>query len=169
MRIFITKTDTDLQGLGASLLRRSNTASAALERIMALNPQIEDFQRLSAGTVLILPEGPEFKAGAGTAVSGEGFDAIAEELGRGMKAVESRADDRFAALRADHAEVSAAMKSAASRRLIESDPALKKQLQAAEVRFKADQKRAAETQEQLIEVQKFALAEFEKLQKMLGQ
>ena len=64
---------------------------------------------------------------------------------------------------------SVALKSAAAKRLVESDPLLQKQLAAAEARFKADQKRAAETQEQLDEVQKFALAEFEKLQKMLGQ
>jgi hypothetical protein len=169
MRIFITKADTDLQELSATLLRRSSDADTALERVKALNPQIEDFRRLSAGTVLLLPDGPEFKARAGIAVSGEGFDTIAEEVGHGIKSVKSRAEDRFAALRADHAEVAAALKSAAARRLVESDPALRSGLEAAAERFRENEKRAVETQQQLVEVQKFALAEFEKLQKMLSQ
>jgi hypothetical protein len=168
MRIFITRTDTDLQRLGVSVLRRPAAGREALERIMALNPQIDDFQKLTAGTVLILPDGPEFKPHAGTALGGDGFGAIAGDLGSGMEALGSRADDRLAALRADRAGVVAALKSAASRRLVDGDPALKVQLEAAEASFSADQKAAAEAEERLAEVRKFALAEFEKLQKMLA-
>ena len=65
MRIFITKTDTDLAALSATLLRKPADAGTALDRVRALNPHVEDFQRLAAGTVLILPDTPDIKAGAG--------------------------------------------------------------------------------------------------------
>lgn len=168
MRIFITKTDTDLEALSASLLRRPREASAALDRVMALNPQIEDFQRLRAGTMLILPEEADLEAGVGTAVGSEGLDDMVAELSRGMHAVMIRADSRCEEMKSDHAAVAAAMKSTAAKRLVASDPGLKQQLRAAEAQFKIDQKHAAEAQAQLADVQKMALAEFARLQKMLG-
>jgi hypothetical protein len=169
MRIFITKTDTDLQALSATLLRKPADAGVALERVRALNPQVEDFQKLAAGTVLILPDSPEIKATAGTALGTGNFSDLADDLGSGMKAVNSRFASRLDDLKSDRAGVTAVLKTAAVKRLVESDPALAKQLDAADAQFKREQKRIAETETQLAEVQKAALAEFARLQALLGQ
>jgi hypothetical protein len=169
MRIFIAKTNTSLQELTGSLLRKPADAGGALDRVMALNPHVEDFQKLSAGTVLILPDGPELKAGAGTTVGGEGLDDMAADLTRGIKAVGSRAGNRLDDLKADRSAVVAALKTVGAKRIVDSDPALAKRLEAAEAQFKVEQKLATETQAQLAGLQKTALAEFARLQKMLGQ
>jgi hypothetical protein len=168
MRIFITKTDTDLSALSATLLRKPGDASATLDRVRALNPQVEDFQRLAAGTVLILPDTPEIKAGAGTTVGSDNISDLADDLGSGLKTVNSRFANRVDDLKSDRVAVVAALKTAAVKRLVEGDPSLQKQLDASEVEFKREQKRVTETQAQLAEVQKLALAEFAQLQKLLA-
>jgi hypothetical protein len=165
--IYITKTETGLAELGATLLRAPGDASVTLDRLRALNPQVEDFQRLPAGTVLILPDSPEIKAGAGTLLGADHLSELANDLGSGLKAAVSRSASRVDDLKADRAGVMAALKIAAVKRLVESDPALAKQLHAAETQFKGDQKLAAERQAQLKEVQELAEAEFARLQKLL--
>jgi hypothetical protein len=169
MQIYITTADTDLTALGSKLLRKPADAAATLDRVRALNPQVKDFQKLAAGTVLILPDAPEIKAGAGTALGAEHLSGLAGDLGSGLKAVNSRFASRVDDLAADRAAVMAARKKEAVKRLIDSDPALSKQLDAADAEFKREQKQVAETEKQLVEVQKTALAEFARLQKLLGQ
>ena len=90
-------------------------------------------------------------------------------IGAGLRAVNSRFATRVDDLKTDRAAVVAALKTAAVKRLVESDPALQKQLDASEAEFKREQKRITETQAQLSEVQKLALSEFAQLQKLLGQ
>ena len=169
MRIFITKTDTDLAALSSTLLRKPADAGATLDRVRALNPQVEDFQKLAAGTVLILPDTPEIKAGAGTAPGADNLSDLASDLGSGLKAVNSRFASRVDDIKADRAAVTTALKTAAVKRLVDGDPALSKQLTAADAEFKREQKRVAESEAQLAQVQKVALAEFARLQKLLGQ
>lgn len=169
MRIFITKTDTDLKSLSATLLKSSSAASGTLDRVKALNPQVEDFQRLAAGTVLILPDAPDLKVSAGSPVGSGDLAGLASEVGAGLRAVGARTANRFETLASDHSAVKDAIKSAAAKRLVESDPTLAKRLKAVDAQFKVDQKAAAETKAQFDEVQKLALAEFEHLQKLLGQ
>jgi hypothetical protein len=169
MRIFITKTDTDLTALSTALLRRPADAGTALDRVRALNPHVEDFQRLAAGTVLILPDTPDIKAGAGTAIGAGTVSDLATDLGSGLKAVNARFADRVEDLKAERAAVVATVKLASVKRLIESDPALAKQLDASDAEYKREQKRMTEADAQLAEVQKTAIAEFARLQKLLGQ
>jgi hypothetical protein len=169
MRIFITKTDTDLTALGTTLLRKPADAGAALENVRALNPHVEDFQDLPAGTVLLLPDTPSIKASAGTTVGTDNVDDLAADVGSGMKAIESRVTSREDDLQADHGAVRAALKTAAVKRLVDGDPALAKQLEAAEAEYKRQQKRVEEAKAELAEVQAAARAEFARLQKLLGQ
>ena len=168
MRIFITNAETNPQTLNEALVRRPGTTHT-LERVMALNPQIADFKKLPAGTVLILPDAPDLKAGAGESLTGAGMDDVIADLGRGLKAVNSRIVNRVEQLESDRVAVAAALKTAAAKRLVESDPALAKRITAANAQFKAEQTAAAEKQAQLAEVQKAALVEFARLQKLLGQ
>jgi hypothetical protein len=169
MRIFITKTDTDLAALSTTLLRKPADAGTALDRVRALNPHVEDFQRLAAGTVLILPDTPDIKAGAGSMLGADTVSDLASDVGSGLKAVNSRFANRVEDLKADRAAVIATLKIAAVKRLIESDPALAKQLESSDAEYKREQKRVAEAEVQLAEVKKTAVAELERLQKLLGQ
>ena len=91
-----------------------------------------------------------------------------EEVRAGLQATIGRTRAGFARLETDHADVASALKSAASKRIVESDPALKQQLQATLAQVKTDEKRAADTQLQLAELQKLAQAEFAQMSKILG-
>jgi hypothetical protein len=168
MRILVTEKAMDLPALAASLARNARGAHAALERVKALNPQIADAQRLAAGTVLILPDAPELKPGAGQAAGGEVFSDLGDRLLAGLRDLEARHGRVVEQRAADHAAVRDALKSATAKRLIEGDPQLKEQLAAAEAQFKADQKQATEMGAQMAAAAKLAEAEFEKLQNMLG-
>jgi hypothetical protein len=168
MRIFVTKTDTDLKSLSASLLRTRADAGAALDRVRALNPQIEDFDNVAAGTVLVLPDAPELKPSAGSPIGSDHLAELAAGLDAGLEAIETRSADRLDALKADRTAVVAALRTAAVKRLVESDPALRRQVDAADANFKADQQRADDDRKRLAELQKAALAEFTRLQNLFG-
>lgn len=169
MRIFITKTDTDLQALSATLVRKPSAAGATLERVVALNPQLANTDKLAAGTVLLLPDSAELKAGVGTTIGSDNFADLVSDVTKGMRAVSGRVTSRFETIAADHTAVKDALKTAAAKKLVEGDPLLKQKLAAAEAKFKVEQKRAAETKTAFEETQKHAVAEFEKLAKLLGQ
>lgn len=168
MRILITEKAMDLPALAASLARNARTAEAALERVKTLNPQIADTRKLAAGTVLLLPDAPELKAGAGEPAGAESLADLGARLRAGLRDLGGRASRLDERLAADHAAVRAALKSATAKRLIEGDPQLQKQLVAAEAQFKADKERAAEMRAQMAEAAKLAEAEFAKWQVLLG-
>lgn len=167
MRIFVVpKPDTDLQALSQQLLRRSGAGSATLDRLKALNPHV-DFQRLKAGTVLLVPDAADVKAGATTTVGGEEVRDFLEEIDSGIKAVVKHVRAGVERLDADRSAITSALKGAAARRVIDSDSILLKQLAAAGTQFKTDQKRAAEAQSQLADAHKLATKELAELQKLL--
>lgn len=169
MRTLIMKADTDLKSLGDTLLKSPSAASATLERIKALNPHVADFQRLAAGTVLILPDSADLKPGAGSAVGTQGFGDLTQVASSGLRALKARATNLFDTFASDHAAVKDSLKAAAAKRLVESDPLLVQRLKAADAQFKIDQKAAKEKKAQLDEMQKAAEAGFERLLKLLGQ
>ncbi|HEY2925279.1 hypothetical protein, partial [Piscinibacter sp.] len=72
------------------------------------------------------------------------------------------------ALAAQRQEVAALLKSAAVRRLIESDPDLKQDLDAAVQVFKQDQQQAKEAEKTMQLLQEQAKAELAALAKLLG-
>ena len=168
MRIFVTEKETDLETLASSLARSSRAAAAVRERVLALNPQFGDATRIPKGGVLILPDGPDIKAGAGTIVGGVNLGEIADRFGAGARAQVSRAADHLESLTVDRAAVRDVLKSAAAKRLVESDPLLQKQLAAADAEFKAQQKRATEARTEIAELTKAAQAEFARVQKLFG-
>jgi hypothetical protein len=168
MRIFITEKETDLETLTSSLARTPRAAAAVRARVLALNPHLADAARIPTGGVLMLPDSPEFKAGLGSSVSGVGAGVIAGRFSAGARAQISRAAARLESLNSERASVRDALKSAAAKRLVENDPQLQKRLAAADLEFKAEQKRSAEVATQLRETAKLAEAEMAKLQKLLG-
>ena len=125
---------------------------------------------------MILVANPQAEAsaiGLSGAIAGltirDNLSDLASDLGSGLKAVNSRFASRVDDIKADRAAVTTALKTAAVKRLVDGDPALSKQLTAADAEFKREQKRVEESEAQLAQVQKVALAEFARLQKLLGQ
>jgi hypothetical protein len=125
---------------------------------------------------VILVANPQAEAsaiGLSGAIAGltirDNLSDLASDLGSGLKAVNSRFASRVDDIKADRAAVTTALKTAAVKRLVDGDPALSKQLTAADAEFKREQKRVEESEAQLAQVQKVALAEFARLQKLLGQ
>jgi tail protein X len=167
MRIFITDKESDLPAIAAGLARSARATDATLERVLALNPQIADTARVPAGSVLVLPDA-DVRAGAGAVVGGSTLGELGETVGAGLRAATTRVTERLEALTRDHAAVRDALKTAAAKRVIEGDPLLAQRLEASEARFKADQKEATESKARFSEIQKAALGEFARLEKLLG-
>lgn len=169
MRVFIVKKGSDLQAVGADLLRSGATDPArgevAIERIRELNPHV-DFERIEAGTVLLLPEAAEIRAGAGASVGGEAFDGFLGEVHVGLENSGDRIRQGFARIEGDRKSVSAALRGAALKRVMAGDPTLKAQLEAADAALREEVKRGAEAQETLAKAQEAALSELAGLKRL---
>jgi hypothetical protein len=168
MRMFVIKQATDLQGVSTQLLRRTagEGGAGALERLQALNPHV-DFRKLKAGTVLLVPDTPEIKPSASRTLGEEPVDALVEELSRGLKEQATRVRTALQRQEDDRTAVAAALKTAAAKRILESDPQLTDQVQAALQQSSDDRKRAQQTLEQITGVQELATKELARLQKLV--
>ena len=167
MRIFITDKEMNLEALASDLARTPRAATAVRERLTALNPHL-GAARIPRGGVVIIPDGPDVSSGAGTTVGGVGLGELAEKFAASRRAAASLAQERLESLTAERAAMRDALKTAAAKRLVETDPLLQKQLAAAEANFKAEQKRTAEATAQLKKTAELAQAEMAKLQKLFG-
>jgi hypothetical protein len=152
----------------ARVLLKPGAASATPDLIKALNAHIDFDRELPANAVLVIPDAADLKAGAGSPVGGDELHDFIASAEAALKAIGAGAAAAFKQADADHAAVAAALKPAAAKRLVESDPELKKRLDAADAQYKADQKRAKDTQSQITAMLKQAPAELERLRKMLA-
>jgi hypothetical protein len=161
MRVFVIKEETDLAGLRAKLLRAridESSASAATDRLKALNPHV-DFTRLAPGTVLLVPDAAELKQGASTSLGGVTFEAFVKDADTGFSNSSARIKQGFERLSAERTAVAAVLKTAAVKRLIESDPVLRKQIEAVDAQFKDGEKKMLAAQKLMETTQKQALEE----------
>jgi hypothetical protein len=165
MRIHISKGEQTLQKLSEAVSRRPAAAGATLERIAALNPHLANLDKLAPGTVVLLPDSPELKAGAGTALGTDNLIDLVSDVTKGVKAAGTRASSKFESIAADHAAVAKALKTEAVKKIVDGDPLLKQKLAAAEATFKAEQKREKEARAAFEDIQSFAVEAFEKLSK----
>lgn len=151
LRLFQVKANDNLK----QLLKGADEAT--VQRLRALNPHL-DIAKAKAGSVLLLPDTPAFTNSSQESVSADAWAALASDAETGLKA---RAEQlRAATVERDtqRKEVQAILKTAAVKRQLEADPGLRKQADAAEAQFKADQTAAADTAKQL-EVMSQGLAE----------
>ena len=80
MRIFVIKQDTDLKGVGETLLKKAGQPDrVSLERIKSLNPHLDE-TRVAAGTVLLVPDSPEFATDRADPVPANGFEGLEREM-----------------------------------------------------------------------------------------
>jgi len=170
MRLVIISQATDLPALRKMLFKSAQPAAAsaaALERVQALNPHV-DLQHLAAGSVLLLPDLPGVNPSASRSISGDAFASLAAEAASGLKVSAERVRAGAESVAADRSGVTAALRTAAAKRVIESDPTLAKQLEAAAAHSTAQQKAAQEAAAALEKLAAQTAAELAALSKLFG-
>jgi hypothetical protein len=170
-RLFVVGRDADFQTVTGKLLTsRASTgpqADSALAALQALNPHV-DLKKLRAGTVLLVPDSPSFKASATDPVAGEALDGFAQLVKNGFAAAAADLKTGNETRNAQRNDVAAAIKSAAVKRLIDADPDLRQQVDEALKAAKDDQVQAAQAEQQVDAATKGALTELASLAKLLG-
>ena len=168
MRIIVIKQASDLQALSGKILGKKAAGSATLERVKALNPHV-NFERIEAGTVLFLPDAPDLKSGDKDSkeLGGDAFDDFVRDIADGFDSAAARTKSAAAGLSAERGAVTDVLKLATVKRLLESDAALKKQLDEAADEFATEQKELQTAAKQLEALQKIASDELAALAPLL--
>ena len=166
MRMFVIKQETDLQALRTKLLTTGAGSESALQTLQSLNPHV-DFNRLDAGTVLLVPDQPGVKTNESSSIGGEAFDSFQEQARASVDAAVARVRNGHDNLTAGRTEVAALLKTAALKRVLEADPDIKKELDQAAQVFKQDQQQAKESIAQLLAFQTQVNEELAQLAKLL--
>ena len=148
MQLFIVKQDTTWQALSARLAQPGAPATAALERLRALNPHL-DKARLVSGSMLLLPDLPGMKGEQTQSVGGSAFEGFSAEVNNGLAYAAKRVRTGADAVAADRANVSGLLRGAAAKRVLEGDPQLKQQVDEADAQFKTDAARAQDAAKQV--------------------
>ena len=168
MRIFITdRTTASAADLHAQLIKPGAAGAATLERLKVLNPQV-DFDRLTEGTVLLLPDSADLAEGAGKGASGDAVENLTKDLQRAVNTSSAQIKQGLDRAATDQKAISASLKLAAVAAQVKADPALLKQLDAAAERAKADAKRGTENLKALEDANALAQAELAALAKLFG-
>lgn len=166
MRMIVVDEPTDLEGLRTQVLGSKAVSAATIERLKSLNPHVS-FDKIPAGTVLFVPDRPGVRKRATSPVTGDAFATLRETLLGAVDAARDRVHGGHAALAAQQKEVGTAMKSAAFRRALESDPDLRHQVEAAAEVFKQDREQASAADEILNDLKEEAAAELASLAELL--
>ena len=167
MRMTVVNKAADAASLVSQLGVDGAGKAHLLLQMQRLNPHV-DFKRIEPGTVLLVPDQPGLKAGETSSVGGQAFDAFRDQVTGSMEAATRRVRQGHEALAAQRAEVNAVLKTAALKRLLEADPDLKPQLDAAAEVFKQDQQRAKDADATLKILQDGVLAELAVLAKRIA-
>lgn len=189
MRTIVIKAGTNLQMLAAKLGAAAAAAPAAgsgsgtsggaggggtvavssaalFSELQKMNPHV-DFTKVEPGTVLIVPDQPEFKDAADGALEADSFDALRDHLLSLVDAATTRVHAGFAALDQQRVDVTAVLKAAAVKRTVAADAELKTQVEAAARVFKADQAQAKTADVALKTLRQVATTELDALGKRI--
>ena len=164
MRMMIVQKKTDTAALSSRLLASRTDTLATLQR---LNPHA-DLQKLSPGTVLLVPEGLAATEADSLPVGAEAFEDLSERLLAGLAAAVQLADKAHAVRLAEGKEVLAALDSDPVQRAMAADPELKAQAELGATRLQQDPAAAQAAQETFKRLQGQAAAELALLAKLLG-
>jgi hypothetical protein len=170
MRMLLIKQDTDIHTLGARLLSaklNSDQTKAAIAALQALNPQA-DLEKIGAGTVLLVPDAPSFKPSATSSVSSGAFGDFEKLVKSGLAAAAARMTADDAAHTADNGAVTAVLRVAAVKRLIDTDADLKQQVANLTKTLKDDEQQSKQAEQTLATVSKEVLAKLTQMGKLLG-
>jgi len=168
LRPIILKADTNAESLASDLLRARLSeaqADAARGKLAEANPHL-DTEKIAAGTVVLVPDTPGFKTADATSIQSEPFGDFSALAQGALGAAAERAKAGIAARKKERADIAAALKSAAFRRLTANDPDTQRQVEqvvkAATEDADAD-KQAAEMLEAISKAARAALDELGKV------
>ncbi len=168
MRMFMVEQGTTLESLGARLVGGTGAAKqATMQRVKELNPHV-DFQNIAAGTVLFVPDVQGIRKDESASIAGQPFDAFRDLVEAQIEAISAQVARGHEARSVERSEVQAVLKTAAVRRLLESNPELKPQLDATAKIFKQDQQDAKTSEAEIKALQQGAMAELGTLAKLLS-
>lgn len=170
-RLVVIKQETDIQTLSSTLLSAKLSdaqAASATDALKTLNPHLADVKSLKPGTVLLVPDSPQFKVTATTPAAGGTLDDFGKLLKTGLSDAGDRLKAANAARAEEIAEVASVQKLAAFKKVIETDAELKAQLGDATKDAKTEQQEAAQAEKAMDTMLKGAAAELAALTKLLG-
>ena len=167
MRMIVIDQATDLQALTTRLLGAKAGAGASLDTLKQLNPHV-DFERLGAGTVLLVPDLPGLRDGQTGSIGGQAFDTFSQQVLADFDAAATRVQAGHAARLTDQKELTALFKGTALKRAFEADRELKAQADAAAQVLKQDGADAKAADEALKALKQGLDTELAALAKLLG-
>jgi hypothetical protein len=168
IRMLVVGEDTsDIAGLVLRSGLSSGRAATAIAALQTLNPHA-DLAKLSAGTVLLVPDAAGFKTSASVSVSGQAFAGFKQLVQNALSSAANDLKTSSAARAADRAEVTAVVESDAFKRLLDADAALKQQVAHAIKAFADEQQQAEQAEQAIADVSKSVLASLTQLGKLVG-
>lgn len=148
MRKFVIKQATNLKALSAQLLGAkpaAGQAALALEALAALNA-VDLEKKLSAGTVLLVPDAPSFNTSASESVAGDALDDFRQLIRSGLDAAATKLKEGNEARTAERAAVAAVLKTSVVKRIVETDTRLKQQIESVTKALEDDRQQAKEAE-----------------------
>lgn len=169
-KLTIDKNIKDLEDVKSRLLKTelsSGRAASAIEALRALNHGV-NFDELTAGTVLFVPDGPSFELSASDSLSGTPLDDLQQLVEKALDGAAKDLKASNAARAAKSADVSATMSIAAVARILAGDAELKQLAADATKAFAQDQQQAHQAEQDLAAASRAALAKLAEIAKLLG-
>ncbi|WP_017460723.1 LysM peptidoglycan-binding domain-containing protein [Dyella ginsengisoli] len=167
MRLLIIQKHTSLAAVGKDLLKsRTRSTALPLERLQAANPHL-DPKNIRAGSVLLIPDAPEFKTSASDPAGGDSLAELAQHLGTAVGAGGQTVLDALANRGEQAKAVTKALGSATVKKLAADDSVLRGRVDAASARIAANAKAAAQIRTQVETLQAGVAADLKTLQALL--
>jgi hypothetical protein len=167
--LVITKASSGQTVISRVLAGKTTAAQAqsALQQLQALNPHV-DLSNVKAGTVILIPDAPNFNATEGDPVGSGTFADFQQLVRNGLTDATQRLRSGNAARAADRSDVNTLLKSAAFKRVLDADAALKQQFTDATKGFKDEQTEEDENEAAVTAAAKAVLAELAGVAKTLS-
>jgi hypothetical protein len=170
LRTFIVKQDTNFKSLGGALLDArfgGAQADAAAAQLRALNPHA-DLDKLKAGTVIFVPDLPQFKPSAATSTQAGLVDDFQKLVAEALDTTAQKIKLASAERATERAEVGAVLKGAALRKIIGADKDVALQVDGAQKAMANEEKQDKQSQESFATMSKAALEALAQISKLVG-
>jgi hypothetical protein len=170
LRTFLVKEDTDFKSLSSTLLDArfgGAQADAAAKQLRALNPHA-DLDRLKAGTVIFIPDLPQFKTSAATSAQAGLVKEFQELVSEGLNDTAREVEQGNAARVTERAELGAILKGDALRKIAASNKEVAQRVSDAQKAMTNEEEQDKQAQEDLAAISKAAIAALAQISKLIG-
>lgn len=170
LRTFVVKQDTNFKALSGTLLDArfgGAQADAAAAQLRVLNPHA-DLDKLKAGTVIFVPDLPQFKPSAATSTQASLVDDFRKLVSEALQSTAEKVKLANAERAKERGSVGAVLKSAALKKIIGSDKDVAQQVDGAQKAMADEEKQDSQTEEALAAMSKAALEALAQMSKLVG-